>query len=500
MCILHDPDDNKDQALFKKTLEEKTEKENANAEYQKVDLSGVVFPIDADFRGILFRKVVNFADARFQKGANFSGVRFAEAGFFRTKFKGQADFGDSEFRGSVSFESATFCGVADFSGVEFMEVTHFDETEFEAAARFGKTIFGRATGFNSTKFHSVADFAYAEFNRGVGFYGAHFSDHADFISVKFRSDSYFANTQFAGTVSFHNAIFNEEANFREAVFSGAPFVDFNRITVKSALNFHHTVFPPGESTAVVNFHYLTPDSAQNVRLEGVDLSKVSFLRADVSQVRFVGCTWAQKISLRRWPDLSRQLGQSRNVLYDELDLDERRKRGEDVETLLPLVAELYRQIRLNLDASRLEVEAGNFYVGQMEMRRQDRKGYPWLYRRVLLAGYRVLAMYGESFVRPLALYFLLGGLLAFPYLWGGFLITTEKEVNYTFLDFDPGNIRQFGQDYIRALAHALTAGGFFGTQLDTNSWWVPSVRYMNTLADLFLLGLTLVALRRHFRR
>ena len=37
-----------------------------------------------------------------------------------------------------------------------------------------------------------------------------------------------------------------------------------------------------------------------------------------------------------------------------------------------LVAEEYRQLRLNYESNRQEAEAGAFYIGQMEMRRRDK--------------------------------------------------------------------------------------------------------------------------------
>jgi hypothetical protein len=76
------------------------------------------------------------------------------------------------------------------------------------------------------------------------------------------------------------------------------------------------------------------------------------------------------------------------------------------------------------------------------------------------------------------------------------------------LGWEPGNVVQFGKDFVRFYVQALTAGGILGANLaglsganlEGGSWWVPLVRYLNMLLDTFLVGFFVIALRRHFRR
>jgi hypothetical protein len=239
-------------------------------------------------------------------------------------------------------------------------------------------------------------------------------------------------------------------------------------------------------------------------MEGVDLSRVSFRRTDISQIQFVGYTWAPKPEPLLWPLPLPRPRQRRRAIYDEVALDRLAKnQGKDDRSL---VAELYRQLRLNYEASRQEAEAGHFHIGQMEMRRQDAT-YPWPYRW-MLAVYRVVAMYGESYLRPPFFYFLFGAVFALAYLWGGFQVG-QAQVKYQWLDWDWGNTVPFLQNYVRAYVQALTAGGLLGTNLfggqmganlETTSWWVPAVRYLNMVVDTFLLGFFVIGLRRRFHR
>ena len=255
------------------------------------------------------------------------------------------------------------------------------------------------------------------------------------------------------------------------------------------------------------------ENPQHVRFERVDLSRVSFLRTDVSQMDFVGCTWSKlkrsllwPLPLRIWPLPFDLPGQTREAVFDEVMLDTP-ERGPLAEDDRRLVAEEYRHLRLNYESKRQEAEAGHFYIGQMEMRRRD-YGYSWAYR-FILGIYRVLATYGESYGRPAFFYWVFGGVVfALFYLWSGFQAPGGAQVRYSLLAWDLGDPWPFIRDFVPAYVQALTAGGILGNNLSglsgvnlaSGSWWVPMVRFANMLLDTFLVGFFVIALRRHFRR
>jgi uncharacterized protein YjbI with pentapeptide repeats len=119
-----------------------------------------------------------------------------------------------------------------------------------------------------------------EFPVDVDFSGRVFKKAVTFAEAEFRGDASFQGAQFSGDASFRDARFNGGAYFEGAHFSGPA-------------SFIGTEFPPEDSEAVVRFDGLASESARNLRLDGVDLSRASFLRTDVSLVHFVGCTWAK---------------------------------------------------------------------------------------------------------------------------------------------------------------------------------------------------------------
>jgi uncharacterized protein YjbI with pentapeptide repeats len=436
LCILHDPDPNKEAERFTQALREKIEGEAADPGIEVINLAGAVFLQEAGFRGRGFTKAVTFAGAKFTREADFVNAQFVRG----------ADFVYAQFGGGADFAGARFGGAASFEEARFRKVAHFWSAQFGGEAYFGRASFGG----------------------GADFWG----------------------TSFGGVAFFERASFGGLARF-------------SRTVIKGLLSFvGRETFPPGSREAAAEFYELEPESAHRLRFQDVDLSRVSLRNTDISQVQFVGCTWAQKRSPWFWPIMRKPsrwgwLNQKRAAIYEELNVDRRES--------LPLVAEQYRQLRLNYEKSLQEVEAGHFYIGQMEMRRQDPTYYQ-LYR-CLLGVYRVLSLYGESYLRPPVFYLLFGIGFALAYLWGGFQVG-QSQVKYQWLNWDWNNAVPFLQNFVRAYVHALTAGGLVGTNLaglsganlESAPWWVPAVRYLNMVVDTFLLGFFVIALRRRFHR
>jgi hypothetical protein len=286
---------------------------------------------------------------------------------------------------------------------------------------------------------------------------------AVFSLVRFDEQSDFWEAQFGGV-----------ADFTRTRFSG--HADFSRIIVQESLTFQEETFLPKETNCSVSFQGLTGESAQRIRFEGVNLFRVSFLRTDVSQTRFVGCKWPEVPTLPFPLRICRPIGQFRHVIFDELLLEQRKRQGEPIDDQRAAVALLYRQLQINYEANRQEAEAGDFYVGFMEMRRRDPDNFPWFYR-VMLFIYRELAKYGEAFGRPLFWYL---AVLSPLFALGYWLLSPSS--------------------YPDALFSALTAGFFFREVPQGIEGWEKLLVYANMVSVILLLGLTVIALRRHFRR
>jgi hypothetical protein len=488
-CILHDPNTEKNQSKFSRALEEKL-KSAEESDSQEIDLSGIVFPGDTDFRGRVFDKTAVFNDAQFSKLVDFSKAQFSKATIFNgARFGGEAyfeeaqlsewaDFSDAHFcgrtvfqnahiYGDANFKSAHFCGDANFLAARFCKDLYFSQAQFGANVSFYHAQFSETADFNHTQFNGEANFEAghflgqvkfddAEFEKLACFRGTTFRDQTYFSNVKFGGLAYFLGAQFADETFFLCDRFYDEADFRSATFRGESAfndieflksVDFShvgfygketeflRIALSSGLKFTGPCFyrQSQDFDSIARFDTLSLTNPQLVRFEGSDLTRVSFKRTDVSKVHFVDCTWPKsngriavfdELALRKLQLEYKNALISEPIIISGVD-DEKVAQKLSKEPPQPsesgyvsherhLVAELYRQLRLNYESNRQEAEAGDFYIGQMEMRRQD-KSYSLFYR-LLLSIYRVTGMYGESYIRPLIWYaFILAPLYALGY-------------------------------------------------------------------------------------
>ncbi len=225
--------------------------DNARENKETCDLTGVVFPDNADFKGKHFGEVC-FLKAQFSGGdADFSGARFDRGLviFRESKFShGNVNFSNVHFNGGdVFFNEATFSGgYANFSGAEFTKgIVSFSGATFSGgSALFFETTFRVGlVNFHGAKFISNKgdNFSGARFSGGaVDFGEARFSSLANFTAPEGEDDKYmerrifrladFSRAQFEGIsegddfkgVNFENRIFLRQTSFKDCFFASAP--------------------------------------------------------------------------------------------------------------------------------------------------------------------------------------------------------------------------------------------------------------------------------------
>ncbi len=325
----------------------------------------------------------------------------------------------------------------DFTRFIFPEVS-FAHKQFEKPVNFTDATF------------EEADFREATFER-VDFRGATFIGKADFYKAKFK-EAYFPGA------TFEKAYFSV-AKFKEAYFSDATFIGKAEFIGATFIGKAHFV---GTRFGVAVFAYAVFYKPKEVRFQDVDLSNVCFTYADVTDVDFVNVTWAKKRS---------GLGSRLRVAEEELI-------GR-WEVTYEGVAQLYCRLRRNYESNYRFIEAGDFFIGEMEMRRLNvdtrfknravKNGVLWLKRNLsLLAIYKYLSLYGESYHRltVLAISIILS-FAAINWLTGGY---------------------ELGESLINSLA------AFFHLRAETASDLVER------LSSIPILGLLFIALKRKLER
>ena len=393
-----------------------------------VDFSHATFLGSANFAGFNFEAGVSFINSIFHSDIQFSGSNFADrADFTRTRFEGRATFTGSQFNTPTTFIDAVFVGDANFGSFSPMSTTKFER------AVFLRSKFMRPASFREVVFAKDSDFVAAEFNELCDFNFARFEGETRFDQVRFHKAAIFSGCKLEAIVTFRG-------REGEPVFFGEA-----------------------------NFANILLERKDVLRFVQVDLSRVRFHDSDVLKMEFVGSRWAR---------IGNRVG-----IYEEILLSQKDSVASlhDVETL-------YRELKQNHEERRDFARAGDFHVGEKEMRLRNQQTPVNL--RVLLALSKITSQYGESFLKPL---FWLIGIIVYVALFsilGGLTETNSKR----FLDIFA--ISDWGKAILFAFDKCFHLPG---------EYFVPyeSVRVLQTLAGIMgplLIALLALAIRNKLRR
>jgi uncharacterized protein YjbI with pentapeptide repeats len=120
---------------------------------------GATFEREANFVGATFERVANFREATFSGDAVFILATFeGAAGFVRATFEREARFSEAEFQNEARFETATFKSEA-----------HFPNVTCRGEAGFRDAVFGGFAHFPDAEFGSHAEFRGSDLKAGFRF-------------------------------------------------------------------------------------------------------------------------------------------------------------------------------------------------------------------------------------------------------------------------------------------------------------------------------------------
>jgi uncharacterized protein YjbI with pentapeptide repeats len=470
-CIFHSEE--KDPAQFMVEFRKDLNKMKANRD--TLDFTGFIFPSTMDFEDkahgpLAFKKFASFVGAKFRE-VGFRGVTFQEAWFHGATFQGRADFFRAAFEGRAVFLGVEFQEVS-FENVVFNKLTVFTGSTFKAFANFGEAMFLSRVWFKEATFQQVW------FDRAV------FAE-ARFNSATFSDEAYFDNAAFVGNVEFEDV---NLARPKTVAFVGRPWGEPHLDEFYDSMD---EIIRP----RVQRFWGKDLSKLQEVFARGrMSLSTVEFLGTEVGRIQFVNVEWGERRLGIRY------LGLKRRAVRDELELYEYERNPD-----YGAVAALYRDLRHCYEEGLRYSEAGDFYVGEMEMRRLDtsRRSKPRIResdsfpRRLLMrliqtffvtwdwmrcnflspiSWYRNLSLYGESYK--------LAG------LWAMASVVTFALLRTIFLQPTQAVWDLFGLD--KALSRSFFA--FFQLRSD------DVMDDIERIVGAFMLGMLLISLRRKFER
>ncbi|MGW9212290.1 pentapeptide repeat-containing protein [Embleya sp. NPDC055664] len=407
---------------------------------------GSAFTTTAWFGGATFGADASFSGATFTATARFNGVRFSvDARFEGTTFSAGIRFSDAMFSAHARFRGATFLAEARFGGTTFTADAQFDHATFGAEARFGGARFIADARFDGATFSAAAWFGGAIFGADARFGDAIFTTGADFDGVVVDGDVWFNSVRFESVAVLGPLWCWGELDVSRAVF-GAPVVietaaaavrcERTRWEATATLRLWHADLDM--TGAVLNFPLAVVSAAADtdpvrvLSVSGVDAAHLVLTDTDLTACRFLGAFHLDQLRLEgdtrfartplgtdllrglplRWTD---RLALAEEHHWRALSLPRRRPRLRTGWTSAPpspsgspspvpgpaALAALYRQLRKAFEDGKDEPGAADFYMGEMEMRRLDRRPGRSRAERGLLTAYWALSGYGLRASRAL---------------------------------------------------------------------------------------------------
>ncbi|MBN1574822.1 MAG: pentapeptide repeat-containing protein [Deltaproteobacteria bacterium] len=370
------------------------------------------------------------------------------------------------------FEKLYKSGKHDFRGFIFPVRFDFNKLKEET----GDLEFKEA-GFVRAIFSEKADFSGATFSGGANFWGATFSGGAYFVGATFSGEAYFVVATFLG----------------EAYFVGATFLE------KSKVIFQGKTFEDGATAHFIN---LKIEKDADLTFDGINLNRARFIGTDLENINFKEISWQKSGRLVK-----------RNMLYDEtFQLGPFESLSIKLKKLLKKEGEFFREkgnhyevkrlynlLRINYEKTGRYHEAGDFFVGAMEMRMKGtREG---ILTKFILFLYKLISLYGERPIRAFLLLFILPFFFSSFYLLSG-LNSSGKEVNYDLVF----SLRNFGStfwnDFLQALKYSLSVMTL--RRFETNGIIPTDSTFFISIFELIfgatLLSLFVLAMNRKFRR
>ncbi len=451
----------------------------------EVDFTFCTFIGPAEFSRCTFNRDALFMESKFASSLSVKGSRFyGRLDFSQARFQDRfsfsnshvdyfALFSESVMQGSVSFRDSTFKKGGDYSLVRFEGSVRFLNMRFSEDTAFFDARFLKQANFGSTSFDQVS-FDHAQFNEGVKFFaatfgklaefnGTIFKSNVDFAGARFEGDLYFLDSECEGRIGLNQVRFDSLCDFSKSSFESS---NFSESVFAGEVRFYDVTFAGPSSKEPVNFRDVRFISPELVEFRGtnespIDLSNISFLSTNVEEVTFVDEKW-------------RSVG-SRKVVIDEGLISQ-------TDATYEKVKQLYRRLRKNYESNRRYADAGDFFVGEMEMRRLDvannRRFLRVLWQNLsLIALYKWLSVYGES---PSRLFYWSAGIILFFSLLRYLIIPEESLTNVL-------------EIYIIHLGQSTSA--FFQFPISK-----PIVDIPQRIASAFILALLAISLRRKFER
>jgi uncharacterized protein YjbI with pentapeptide repeats len=359
----------------------------------------------------------DFNGATFLGDVDFSEVTFTLAAFGRATFSGTATFSEAIFNDDADFTKATFSSRADFTQATFSSRAAFYSATFRGPAALRGADFRGYAAFIDATFHDDADFADANFRAAIAFAWARF------VAISFFGASFAEARRFGPVLGerlvLDGTVFEPSVKIEvsalmlscdRAIFSGgvdmrvrwaavsledSDFAEPSLLTDLTPNYGHHFTQrflgwerPVGDGRWV-SLQKPPEDFTPRVRsLRGAKVARLTLSGVNMTTCRFAGVHDLDELRLervyfaqppagwrraRRWAFVR---WTRRQTVVEEHHWRHHHGHGRgwvqtyEDDLLEPeQIAAIYRALRKGREDNKDEPGAGDFYYGEMEMRR-----------------------------------------------------------------------------------------------------------------------------------
>jgi uncharacterized protein YjbI with pentapeptide repeats len=426
--------------------------------HAEFNANGVHFNGVTWFNGAIFNKIASFNGATFDGETWFNGAIFnGEAWFFEAIFDGETWFNGAIFNGEtlfsgarfkiVRFEEAKFNGETQFGGATFKGETSFSKTIFNGEAWFFEAIFDGVTWFNGAIFNKIASFFESQFRNKTIFDDSFFSGEVSFKNTIFLIGS-INNSKYTDYISFRRVTFKEPEKvifdgcnmkrvsflhsdisrikfintkwgkdfriFDEKLFllklNKKEFIKEQKKFLKKIINFTKSIKLDDVVEAFEKGIVEISEEMEEIICEPVIYEKLALMKEYKDEKKVKEYNEKKKELEQYYKDYIKKdyINKLKNKLNQiDKDIENEIKNLEDYglkdltfkELTLDNVLTVYRNLRENYDYYMKYEESGKFFLNEMKLKR---KTLPKLSgEKIVMLLYEALALYGESYIRPL---------------------------------------------------------------------------------------------------
>ena len=356
---------------------------------------GVFFPYMIIEGGVDFSKAkINneliFTNSEVEKNVIFNYVKINDNLFFNWDLSVDTKKLDLkgnklEVKGNADFNNVIIGGIANFSGMNVGESFNLISSNIYGSACFEESKVGTLN--HQTIVNKDANFSNTEISGDSDFKSASFGGDTIFLRTKFRGNAYFDNTIFKEKADFGESRFYENANFINTIFRKE--INFAKASILST-----GIFEGLENNLNLKGSF-EECRLKNVSFRGCDLSQTLF-----KYVIFDNCELSSAI----WPEDYKiyEYNQYENNKSKKVPVDSFLTNSlgilwsPELVTEAEMVADIYQRIRQSLQNQGAYILAGNFYVREMDLKREvysQKNPGMWLIYTVL----SFMTGYGEKF-------------------------------------------------------------------------------------------------------